>query len=296
MQTALLYALHALVSSLGVVASRRIFDVGFGNPFLVNLLAQGIVFGSGTLLRRDVDERSRFDTRGAHALVGLATTLTHTLGHYPYKYLTVGFIQMLKSLTPVVIVFVLWVHGIERPDRARLVAVAGISVCACACSVGEGRFHGGGVALMLASSFADAYRLAWTQVLDDEHPIDLMTSTALWAAIFGLPFASFEVYAQPPRVTPSGVAWCLANGIVSCLVNLLTIRIVQRSGSTSLKLVGVLRNALLVLASAAWYGEWLPASATIAYIGLLAFMVLYVRAGTREGRCESVLPLQSRER
>ena len=265
-----LHVAHMCMSSLGIVASRGVFDLGFGCPICVNTFSQLVVFGVGRCLKSRDDNISL-----SHRFIGTMTILSHILGHIPYKYLTVAFIQMLKSLTPVVMVIILMVHRIEHPNRRRSIAVVGMCAFACVASAGEMNFHLGGVVLMLASSVAEAYRLAWTQRFAYEDPIVLMTSTARVAALCGMPFAAIECVLTPPHITLVGCAWCFTNGVVACGINLLTIQIVKNSGSTTLKFVGIMRNAGVVVCSSVWYNEYIAFSEIVSYLGMLMCTLAY---------------------
>ena len=270
-----LYVMHSMVSSLGVIASRRVFEVGFDCTITVNAWAQGTVLLLGWVMlrRRGVPLVTHSKQ---HAFVGMTTILTHTLGHLPYKFLGVGFIQVLKMLTPVVVMIVVWIHRIDVPNRPRLWTMLGMTASASVIVVRAERFHFGGVILMLTSSIADAYRLGWTQTLWTDGPVELMTATALWATIFATPCAAIELILWPPNVSAAGLVWCSITGVVACVINLLTIRIVHDAGSASLKLVGVGRNAIIVVVSSIWYAEWLSLVEFVAYASTIGFAAIHV--------------------
>lgn len=50
-------------------------------------------------------------------LLGGASALALVLGQYPYLFLTVAFIQMLKAFSPAYMVFFLYMMGVEHPSR-----------------------------------------------------------------------------------------------------------------------------------------------------------------------------------
>lgn len=104
------------LSSLGVLSSalvaRAVVGFGWGEIRATNASA---LSGRAAYLRRVVP-------------VGLFYALTLGLGNACYLYLDVGFIQMLKAFTPVVILAVLAVSKVETPTRAAVASILVISV------------------------------------------------------------------------------------------------------------------------------------------------------------------------
>ena len=77
--------------------------------------------------------------RKTHLLLGGASALALVLGQYPYLYLTVAFIQMLKAFSPAYMVVFLYVLGVEYPSRKVIACVAGLSIFTAVASAGEVR-------------------------------------------------------------------------------------------------------------------------------------------------------------
>ena len=98
-------------------------------------------------------------------LLGGASALALVLGQYPYLYLTVAFIQMLKAFSPAYMVIFLYCLGVEKPSRRVIACVLGLSVCTCIASAGEVNFSVIGVLFMAAASISDALRLVVAQRL-----------------------------------------------------------------------------------------------------------------------------------
>ena len=78
-------------------------DVGFGYPVMVSALGQTITAVCSTVAVRffgvSIETGKRVDRRSM-LLLGGASALALVLGQYPYLYLTVAFIQMLKAFSP----------------------------------------------------------------------------------------------------------------------------------------------------------------------------------------------------
>ena len=123
----LLYTILYLLASPTAILVNKILmkDYGFGYPVLVSALGQTVTAicayaavrfcGVSIEAGRNVDKSSM-------ALLGGASALALVLGQYPYLYLTVAFIQMLKAFSPAYMVIFLYCLGVEYPSR---------KVCVC---------------------------------------------------------------------------------------------------------------------------------------------------------------------
>ena len=97
--------------------------------------------------------------------VGIAFAGTLATGNMVYLLLDVGLIQMLKSFTPVVMMTLLFLTGIEIPDRPVIISIFIISFgTALTCSYTPNASVLG-LAVMLASEIFEAVRLVLTQFL-----------------------------------------------------------------------------------------------------------------------------------
>ena len=97
--------------------------------------------------------------------IGLAFAGTLSTGNSVYLYLDVGFIQMLKSFTPVIIIIFLTISGVEIPSTAVLISVFTISfgtAITCGFSPNVTIL---GLLLMFSSQCFEALRLVLTQFL-----------------------------------------------------------------------------------------------------------------------------------
>ena len=65
--------------------------------------------------------------------------LAMVLGQFPYLYLTVAFIQMLKAFSPAYMVVLLSCLGVEYPSGRVKAVVLGLCVSAAVASAGEVR-------------------------------------------------------------------------------------------------------------------------------------------------------------
>ena len=168
--TTLLYVVLYLTASPTAILLNKILmkDIGFGYPVLVSALGQVSTAIGATIAVRyfgvSIETGLRVEKKSM-VLLGGASALALVLGQYPYLYLTVAFIQMLKAFSPAYMVIFLYCLGVEKPSRRVIACVLGLSLCTCIASAGEVNFSVIGVLFMAAASISDALRLVVAQRL-----------------------------------------------------------------------------------------------------------------------------------
>ena len=293
----LFYALLYLIASPTAILVNKwlMKDYGFGYPIMVSAFGQLTTAVCAWVCVRffgvSVDTGSRVPARNM-VLLGGASALALTLGQYPYLYLTVAFIQMLKAFSPAYMVFFLYMMGVETPSRRVVGCVLGLSICTCIASAGEVNFNLLGVLCMAGASCSDAIRLVVAQKLLSNHkmnPLETLYYTApvclLWmipaALVTELPGAmrhrSFLIMRRHP-------AMFLASGFSGFFVNITSFLLVKRTSSMSLKTMTMARNGGLVIVSALLMGETITTLEAVGYSGLLFFFSLYTAAKSQEGK------------
>jgi len=187
--------------------------------------------------------------------VGLFMALTLHFGNLVYLYLTVAFIQMLKAVTPIITMLALFVAGLESPTRPLIASVTIIAFGTAIASVGEVNLDITGVLIMLASEAFESIRLVMTQVLLTGlkfHPIEGLMYLAP-ACTFWLLLGSFVL--ERHDMMAEG-AWLLVRGapvqffmaaIMGFAVNSLAYIVIQTASSLTLKVLGTVKNAMVVV-------------------------------------------------
>ncbi|KAK9865387.1 hypothetical protein WJX84_008174 [Apatococcus fuscideae] len=164
--------------------------------------------------------------------VGLFMALTLHFGNVVYLYLTVSFIQMLKAFTPIITMIALFMAALEVPTRQLISSVLLIALGTAIASYGEINLNIIGVICMFASESFEATRLVMTQVV-----------------LVGLKFNAVEGLMY---LAPACFAWLLLGSLIlegSCLglyVNALAYMVIQTGSSLTLKVLGTVKNALVV--------------------------------------------------
>ena len=284
----LVYALLYLTSSPTAILVNKILmkDIGFGYPVLVSALGQGATSIVAAIAVRMgyVDTRAGRQVEPTSLIyLGGASALALVLGQYPYLYLTVAFIQMLKAFSPAYMVIISVCRGVEYPSRREIACIGGLCVFTAIASAGEINFNVVGVMFMAAASISDALRLVLAQELlknQNMQPMETLYFISpiclLWmvpAAIFTeLPGALRSNSLALMRVYPFTF---LASGLAGCFVNLTSFLLTKRTSAMTLKTLTMARNGGLVIVSALVMGEQISNLEAFGYTGLLICFALY---------------------
>jgi len=279
---------YFIASPTAIIVNKMLMkDYGFHYPVMVSGLGQATTAIASAVavhvFRLAKLEASRALSPRTLLLIGLSTALSLVLGQYPYLYLSVAFIQMLKALSPLYMVLFLFLLGIETPSRRIVATVVCLSACTAVASAGEVNFNLVGVAFMVSASGTDALRLVLAQRLLTNLKMEPFESLyvvspicVLWmlpaAIALELPTAlrngSFAILAQHPLMVVAG-------GVSGFLVNVSSFLLVKRTSSMTLKTMTMARNGGLVLVSALIFGESVSTLEAIGYSGLLAAFGAY---------------------
>lgn len=279
--------LYMIASPVAIMCNKVLMkDYGFGYPVMVSALGQTTTAVCAYLVVRctgmSVENGRKVSWRNL-MLLGAASALALVLGQYPYLYLTVAFIQMLKAFSPAYMVFFLAALQVERPSRRVIACVLGLSVCTAVASAGEVNFNIIGVSFMAAASCSDALRLVVAQKLLRNmklQPMEMLYFMSPICILWMLPFAligevptairrdSFALVYQHPMLF-------IGAGFSGFFVNITGFLIVKRTSSMTLKLLTMTRNGGLVLASGLFFGETITALEGVGYGGLMVCFGLY---------------------
>ncbi|GMH42799.1 hypothetical protein BSKO_10718 [Bryopsis sp. KO-2023] len=215
--------------------------------------------------------------------VGFFMAATLYFGNMVYLYLTVSFIQILKSFTPVITMIFMFVFRLESPNSKLIWSVLIIAFGTAIASYGEINFSIVGVTVMLLSEAFESIRLVLTQLVLvglKFHPIEglmyFAPACVLWLAI-GAVLVEFQ-----PMVA-SGAFSIIADSPVKFLfaaamgfsVNALSYCVIVLASSLTLKVLGTVKNALLVLAGVIFLGDLVTPLQGFGYVGSLIGFVMY---------------------
>lgn len=96
-------------------------------------------------------------------------------GNIAYGYISLAYIQMIKALTPLVLILFSCCIGLERLSSLQLLIVVLVGGGVLLCSIGESRFSGLGFAVQVAAVSADCMRMLLLDILFFDVPIDSLS-------------------------------------------------------------------------------------------------------------------------
>eukprot|EP00197_Chlamydomonas_leiostraca_P007176 CAMPEP_0202865760 /NCGR_PEP_ID=MMETSP1391-20130828/6339_1 /ASSEMBLY_ACC=CAM_ASM_000867 /TAXON_ID=1034604 /ORGANISM="Chlamydomonas leiostraca, Strain SAG 11-49" /LENGTH=328 /DNA_ID=CAMNT_0049545637 /DNA_START=127 /DNA_END=1113 /DNA_ORIENTATION=+ len=237
--------------------------------------------------------------------VGFFMGLTLWTGNEVYLYLTVAFIQMLKAFTPVITMICLFLARLEDPTHKMIASVLLTAGGTALAAYGEVNLSIVGLLFMFASETGEAIRLVMTQWLLTGlkfHPIEglmyLAPACCVWLTL-GAAILEF-----PKIAATNGLAIVAAHpmefgtaAVMGFLVNTLAYTSIKLASSLTLKVLGTVKNTLLVVFSAAYLSEVVTVTQSVGYAISLAGFAWYnqikmtqIAAGTHNGEVKGAHP------
>lgn len=223
--------------------------------------------------------------------IGVCTALSLAFANIAYFYLTLSFIQMVKAFAPVVTFSILVLFGLDKFDFNVVLAIIVIVAGCFTASFGEMKAKSVqlGLGCMLVCEVAEAFRSAGMQYLlaarsfslfDGMYYFSPATLIFLGALVYVFewdqltqPDHAAEVWANP-----------LAFASASCLgffVNLASLAVIQNAGSLTLKIVGQLKNIVVIVAAVLIYDDVVTALQIAGYAVALFGFAMYQDAKHR---------------
>ncbi|KAI4162688.1 MAG: hypothetical protein LQ342_003734 [Letrouitia transgressa] len=193
--------------------------------------------------------------------IGVLYSLSLVCSNFPYLYLSVAFIQMLKGTAPVAVLLASWSLRLDKPSTAVFLNMLFIVLGIVIASMGEIRFMLNGFLYQMGGIVFEAYRLALIQRLlnSEKYKMDPLVSLyyfapvcagmiLLMALVFEVPTANL---AELEKVGPHLI---VANAGAAFLLNVASVFLIGKTSSLVLTLCGVLKNILLIGASIVIWG------------------------------------------
>jgi drug/metabolite transporter (DMT)-like permease len=215
--------------------------------------------------------------------VGLAHASTLAFGNTVYLFLKVGFIQMLKSFTPVIVMLTGYLANIEVVTLPVIYAVLIISIGTAATCSFNPEFSFIGMLIMFLAELAEGIRLIFTQYFLQQLKFGIIEGQYFLspASAFWLFFAS-ALY-ESPTMYANGAFYIIANNWLSFFfasfmgigVNYLSYLVIQYTSSLTMKILSAVRNILLVFVGILFYNEVVSVNQGIGYFIALVGFALY---------------------
>lgn len=212
--------------------------------------------------------------------VGLSGAMTLSFGNMVYLYLDVGFIQMLKSFTPVIIMITGYLARIDVVTMPVGISVLIISLGTAATCSFTPQLNLMGIFIMFLSELTEAIRLIITQFFLQQLKFGVIEGQYVLspASAFWLFFASL-IFELPHMYDHNGFQIILDNpfmfliaSIMGIGVNFITYFVIQYTSSLTMKILGTIRNILMVILGVLLYNEIITSYQAIGYlISLIGF-------------------------
>jgi len=215
--------------------------------------------------------------------VGFFMAVMFYFGNLCYLYISLSFIQMLKTGSPIITMFALAMAGLEKPTPRLVMAVSFIAAGTAVTSLGELHFSWLGFGYMLLSQLADAVRLVMTQVLLTSfqfHSLEGLMHLSpactlfLWAGASVLELPAMRANGAWSLVTARPMLYG-ASAVMGFLVNVSSFMVIKYTSSLTLKILGAISNAVLVFGSSAYFGDQLSPLEVVGYSISLGGFVAY---------------------
>jgi drug/metabolite transporter (DMT)-like permease len=212
--------------------------------------------------------------------VGLSGAMTLSFGNMVYLYLDVGFIQMLKSFTPVIIMITGYLARIDVVTMPVGISVLIISLGTAATCSFTPQLNMTGILIMFLSELTEAIRLIITQFFLQQLKFGVIEGQYVLspASAFWLFFASL-IFELPHMYDNNGFQVIFDNpfmfliaSIMGIGVNFITYFVIQYTSSLTMKILGTIRNILMVVLGVLLYNEVITSYQALGYlISLIGF-------------------------
>jgi len=194
--------------------------------------------------------------------VGVVFAAYLSIGNCAYLYLSVSYIQMLKSAGPIAVHLLACLAGVERMEISSICAVTVICLGVGGASVGEGNFSLFGFLLQLTAFCLDGMRMVLLKTLTASNRCNLDPLSGLYyyspvcvVALLG-PIAYFEgskLYGVLGTMHYSFYFILILNTLIAFSLNAILLSLFRVASPTTVSVASVVRDIVLTFASAWWF-------------------------------------------
>ncbi|KAF9765591.1 hypothetical protein IL306_002098 [Fusarium sp. DS 682] len=214
--------------------------------------------------------------------IGVLYSASLVFSNIVYLYLSVAFIQMLKSTGPVCTLIASWVWGVAQPDSRTfgniMLIVAGVAIS----SFGEIEFSWWGFIFQMCGTIAEAVRVVMIQVMLSAEGLrmDPLVGLYYYAPVCTLMNLVVVFFSEGPRfkwedAAHAGYGVLLANACLAFFLNVISVFLIGKTSGLVMTLSGILKSILLVAASVILWGTHISLTQTLGYAIALMGLVLY---------------------
>ncbi|KAF4449807.1 hypothetical protein F53441_7002 [Fusarium austroafricanum] len=214
--------------------------------------------------------------------IGVLYCASLVFSNIVYLYLSVAFIQMLKSTGPVFTLFASWVWGVAEPDTKTFGNIMLIVVGVGIASLGEIEFSWWGFIFQLCGTIAEAVRVVMIQVMLSAEGLrmDPLVGLYYYAPVCALMNLVVVFFSEGPRfkwedAAQAGYGMLFANACLAFVLNIVSVVLIGKTSGLVMTLSGILKSILLVATSVVIWSTHISLTQTLGYSIALIGLVLY---------------------
>ena len=213
--------------------------------------------------------------------IGLIIGLTLWTGNLAYIYISVAYIQMLKASSPVIMMGMTFMMGMETPQRDLILSVCLITIGTGIASFGALDFSLFGFLVMMASNICECTRLIMQQRLLTDFKFGIVEgiyyiypSASFW--LFCM-FAGVEMRRffddDGATILRENIGAFVGASVFGFLINFAGFLVIKHCSALTLKVLSNARNAAIVLIAAVALAEPVTQQQVLGYsITIVGFM------------------------
>lgn len=193
--------------------------------------------------------------------IGIVFASYLSIGNSAYLYLSVAFVQMLKSAGPIAVHLIAATAGLERITVSSITAVCIIAAGVLGASVGEISFSWFGFALQFTAFLLDGCRLVMLKnLLTTGKKLDPLSGLYYYSPVCVLALVGPVAYFEGPKIMPILAAAhpklygaLVLNGLNAFALNFSMMMLFSRASATTVSVASVVRDIVLTFGSAALF-------------------------------------------
>mmetsp|Transcript_4630 Transcript_4630/g.9136 ORF Transcript_4630/g.9136 Transcript_4630/m.9136 type:complete len:425 (+) Transcript_4630:129-1403(+) len=286
-------------SSMGLILYNKWlfkrFNGGFGYPLTVTAFHFSLCFlfvavwvrlregsfcsvGSSRAVRRTV-------------IVGLLTGIDVSLSNLSYLRVSIPFMEMVKSSSPIFVLLLSFAAGIEKPTIPLVAAMVLMSGGLAMSVEGELAFDAVGFSMCLGAGFTAASRLVVSHVVlhgegDDRlDPVSLLYIVAPTSAAFIVPIAlpmeagamSQSKFATDPALMRETIAVVIAGGVLAINLNFSEFLLLGKTSALTLNVAGIIKVIVVSTLSVLLFHSKVSPMNAIGYSVCVVGVIIYNR-------------------
>ena len=225
--------------------------------------------------------------------MSLLYAISLVLGNSAYKFISVAFIQMLKSSTPVIVLLLSFFAGREKPSLLQLLITSIISLGVVLSTVGELKFNMVGFVIQFSAVCCECSRSLIMDLLLANKKIDSLSMLYYMAPLSSVTLAVGFLYMELPQFlefdfTLNLLVALFLNGCLSFSLNIAVIMLVSNASVIVMSACGPLKDMLLVILSILFFKTHVSSIQIVGFSISLLGMYLF-----REYKANKIAFIQS---